>query len=243
MSLGQFRCCVNVDEACAAFNLHGFCIIQSGLSDHVLDAWDNYLQLRVPELETGSPSAHAFRAPNRFSLNVLGYSLADNPYYSEFRSIGTLHDIIASIYNCKQNPLNDWMEGSYFVKGNGGDVCKAGEPCFQHLHSDWAQYPLCDTMYGIPLVASIALSDINENFAPIRIVSKQQVIDSPLPVDDQGSIWGQEYFACLRKGDILLRDCRIPHSGTPNGTGSNRCLPGIQILSPEWCSYRWGSHS
>ena len=234
-SFKPFHRCSNIAEAHAAFDQHGFCIIASGMSDQTLSSWDGFMQQCVHQLEAAPPDWQGYRGSGRHSFNVMSDSLANNHYYNCFRSLIDLHDLLARIHNCSPNATNEWKKGSYYVKSNGGDVCKAEEHKYQKLHSDWEEYPLHDCHYGIPLVASIALCNIPKSFAPIRIVSKDRFVVQTLPCDDQGSIWGHEYFACLEKGDILLRDCRVPHSGTPNTTLRNRCLPGIVILSPEWC--------
>ncbi len=42
------------------------------------------------------------------------------------------------------------------------------------------------------------------------------------------------YKVTMKQGDILLRDVRVAHSGTPNVGVGLRPLPGVQILSPMW---------
>ena len=240
MTRMQFQRCENVEEATNAFHEHGFCIIRSGLSPQTLTKWNLSLLNRVPDL-IANPCA--YRGSGRFTFNVLGYELKFCPHFAEFRALSTLHTLLASIHGCSPNPANTWWENScaYYVKGNGGDVCLAGEPMYQPLHSDWARYPLHEAQFGYPLVASVALMSIPCTFAPIRIISKQVNVGTKLPNDDQGTIWGSVHVGCLEQGDILLRDCRIPHSGTPNLTAFHRILPAIIVFSPEWCSRMWGT--
>ena len=38
----------------------------------------------------------------------------------------------------------------------------------------------------------------------------------------------------LFKGELLIRDCRVAHSGMPNNSNNDRVLPAIQINSAEW---------
>ena len=40
----------------------------------------------------------------------------------------------------------------------------------------------------------------------------------------------------LRKGEILLRDARVAHGGSPNRCDVDRVLPGIQLHTPLWDS-------
>ena len=44
----------------------------------------------------------------------------------------------------------------------------------------------------------------------------------------------RNYCLELDKGEILLRDCRCLHAGTPNDESKARILPGFKIVSPLW---------
>ena len=54
----------------------------------------------------------------------------------------------------------------------------------------------------------------------------------PYQNEEDGKLCGLQ--VPLAKGEMLIRDCRMAHSGMPNETSNDRVLPGIQINTAEW---------
>jgi len=107
----------------------------------------------------------------------------------------------------------------------GGDVVRAGSTSHQLLHSDWPDYKTNSMRWGYALVCSIALEDIPEDFAAIRF--NPWSTPKATWYENRDSNWElRGSSVSLKKGDILLRDCRCPHSGMPNKHDRDRVLPG-----------------
>ena len=84
------------------------------------------------------------------------------------------------------------------------------------------------------LVVSLALHDIPAEQAALRIVPwcTRGYNSEPYLNEEDGKLCG--FQVPLFKGEILIRDCRMAHSGMPNFKCRDRVLPAIQILSATW---------
>ena len=87
---------------------------------------------------------------------------------------------------------------------------------------------------GYGLVVSLALHDTPAEQAALRIVPwcTPNYNMQPYQNEEVGKLCG--FQVPLAKGEMLIRDCRMAHSGIPNETNNDRVLPGIQINTAEW---------
>ena len=102
--------------------------------------------------------------------------------------------------------------------------------------------------WGYGLVASFTLHDTPAEQAALRIVPwcTANYDMEPYQNEEDGKLCG--FQVPLVQGEMLIRDCRMAHSGMPNETNNDRVLPGIQILTAEFFAsddgipYRWIAH-
>jgi len=123
----------------------------------------------------------------------------------------------------------DWAYGVA-----GGDVVAAHTTSYQDLHSDQWSYPVNMMFWGYSLAISVALHDIDVRGGPIRAVPWDVLNDySMYPKDVADESPDGSTSILMRKGQILIRDVRVAHGGSPNLLDFDRFLPGLQIFSPS----------
>jgi len=142
--------------------------------------------------------------------------------------------------------LENVFQGEYVAIGGGGDFVLGETDSHQRLHVDLQLEAMYDSRSAAAVVANFVLSDISCHDGPVRLVPGTQ----NLPLASQlGKDWGYAthlqkesqilseqnltyIFACpLRPGDILLRDMRLWHGGSPNLGKGARYLPSAEFLS------------
>ena len=118
----------------------------------------------------------------------------------------------------------------------GGDEVAPMTDNMQDLHSDWPEYKTSSTRLGSVLVVSAAPRDVTVDLAPMRLVPWSRLWRmeeySKHYLGDE-SLFENGYEVTLKAGEFLIRDCRAAHGGTPNRTAQFRCLPAVQIASPQ----------
>ena len=79
------------------------------------------------------------------------------------------------------------------------------------------------------IAMSVAVHDIDEKQAPIRMVTRWQMMEfefnKPPSNDDAPKEWMRQNVP-MQNGQVLLRDPRVWHAGTENYSDRDRFLPG-----------------
>ena len=112
-----------------------------------------------------------------------------------------------------------------------------GTESWQLLHSDDWGYQLNSMQRGYSLCASVAVMDVPVAFAPVRLVPWNVLSHyRDFPSCDLTDLpWqSNEHLLTMRKGELLIRDIRAAHSGSPNCTDLARPFPGMQIYTPQY---------
>ena len=130
-------------------------------------------------------------------------------------------------------------EGGELIAG-GGDFVLGGCPGHQHLHSDIDVAGPLDVQWPPPFVsANFAVHAINASNGPMRALPGTQALAGSsrrqqrrLPgVDEEPTEWLESTIQSLFAGDIIARDVRVLHGGTPNRSVHTRYLPSLEIAS------------
>ena len=113
----------------------------------------------------------------------------------------------------------------------GGDVCKNGCERAMALHGDGCKERprYQDAWMGEWIAMSVAVHDIDEKQAPIRMVTRWQMMEfefnKPPSNEDAPKEWMRQNVP-MQKGQVMLRDPRVWHAGTENHSDRDRFLPG-----------------
>ena len=239
--------CSTTFEAIASFQTHGACVLAND-AGYSLDedasasmlAWFDectvYMQKHQPPRKSRHHAATEDKY-QRFSVNDKG-----NQKYAAWQKVaanvwnprGGLACLVAQMMNnCRLDLLKVTQWGGDTVLAN----CKEG----QELHSDdseqsraWlskeGKEEKCEW-----IVASWALRPITDDEGPLYIVGKKgmekapfesppkclvnvELTDKLLELEGGGKV-------LLKKGEIILRDPRVWHAGTPNLSQQDRHLP------------------
>ena len=213
----------NLDNLVDAFDRHGAVIIPGDIDIETLLDLEKVL-LQSPHKQSRHPGGRA------------SYNAPQNAELAGFKSImasSVLHKALDALTAYSMQGRGVGTSWQYHLCG--GDEVDPGNTNYQDLHSDWPSYPTKSMMYGYAIAVSVAPRDIGVEFAPIRLVPWSR-LNNCYPVLSAGDsdmfLNGSE--VTLRAGEILIRDVRAAHGGTPNLCSTPRCLPGLQVLSPAW---------
>ena len=135
--------------------------------------------------------------------------------------------------------LAGWMgpHRDFLVTRVGGDMVERFVESFQGLHSDDNGYDLNSMSRGISMCVSVAPRLIHPAFAPIRLIPWNVMTKQPYPDGLHDAKLQHDWYVTMQAGEMLIRDSRVCHSGTPNLTENWRCLPGFQVLTPQYQEY------
>jgi hypothetical protein len=127
----------------------------------------------------------------------------------------------------------------------GGEFTLAHYECRQDLHSDFTSACPFKKSWALPkhkdlpihghfppvLAVSFVPSDMESFQAPLRAVPWDNcnwgIVDKCVEDSDVA------FFACPG-GTMIIRDVRVPHSGTENLTSNARYQPGFLLVSPAY---------
>jgi hypothetical protein len=243
-SMSFLPLCTTMADACHSYKEHGAAVLAcpSG-NDEFVDAvaglfrWcqeaDRYMDNHPEHLKKLTRSDDPAETSLRYSLN--DHWNQTYPEWQEMLAQVDKHvgNVICEIFSRRGR------RSSYDVSCVGGDVVRPKCMIGQLLHGDgysvrpepadagWCQY----------MVASIAVHKVDSQNAPLFFAGKQAMMShfSNAPPECCSDL-GIEAGKCLvhmEPGDILIRDPRVWHCGTPNYTDTTRYLPGIQFASCE----------
>ena len=217
-----------MDQLVEIFDQNGAAIIQGDLNPEVLHQMEHELVSSTAEVKHASSLEGRFRyrAGKPDDYKIEGYcSLLASKTLRQALDLLTLHG--------SEGSGEVGWKAYYF----GGDEVSPQTHNMQDLHSDWPAYRTNSMSQGFALVVAVAPRDIPVDLAPMRLVpwsllSREQ--DYPVRSRGDKDLYEEGYEVTLKAGEILIRDCRAAHGGTPNRTEKIRCLPCVQILSPQF---------
>ena len=202
-------------------------------------ACDSTLQ-EAKEILLSAPCRHDWnqsRGQGRYSANRTLSRMSELPLcYRECMSSAVVNWMVEEVTN---SSLESWSSPSpqTWEWGRvGGDVCEGRVQEWQQFHSDWPSYKTTGKKWGFGLVANIGCGEVPIGFAPTAIIpwnimwwKADDGYYHPAEVTD-----AREWFVTLKHREVLLRDCRVCHAGSPNLYSEDRALVGMQVNSPQY---------
>ena len=227
----------DVQEVAAAIQQQGWAVLRGAVPSALLEI----LKLEVPkaaeELLLQDPQRIGNRGPRRYSWG--GSSTSHHMVHlSSWAQLLDIHQMVQVLENV--------FQGEYVAIGGGGDFVLGETDSHQRLHVDLQLEAMYDSKSPAAVVANFVISNISCHDGPVRLVPGTR----NLPLASQlGKDWGYAthlqkenqilseqnltyIFACpLHPGDVLLRDMRLWHGGSPNLGLEARYLPSAEFLS------------
>jgi len=126
-------------------------------------------------------------------------------------------------------------EGGECIAG-GGDFVAEHTKTYQPIHSDINVPRSLNVPFPPPYVSfNFAVHPVNDKNGPMRILPGTQVLSRQvwnLPsVEDEPQSWLTSTLQPLTPGDVIVRDVRSLHGGTPNLSSDTRFLPSLEFAS------------
>ena len=206
-----------IEQASSTLYQYGCCILQCSLPTSELEEWHrDMIQLPVEQLTERNPIDGS-----RFTYG--GHKALPHWRYKRLE----MDPMLLALCNRVLRP--GWAYGKHT-----GDVVVKRSFSSQELHSDWPNYDTDSREFGYALVVSLAVHDIETDQAAIRIMPWCNPGYDRLPYQNSSSGRLCGFQIPMTQGEMLVRDCRMAHSGMPNYTGHDRVLPGIQINTMEF---------
>jgi hypothetical protein len=241
--------CTTMEEAIKSFEDHGACLVvpeaklgASPGTSALLAAWckecDNYMAKHPEWFATSSRHFAGVDMPDeskRYSMNCRA-NIKDLAWDCLMKEVWKAEGLCVLL-----GKLMGVLPEDVEVVNCGGDNCKAGCKWSQRLHSDQNDQRKCIMDEdGKWLVASWAVHDIGENQGPLYFVGKQAMNSFPHELPPTGFQHEADWNAVvggskvtMETGDVLVRDPRVWHAGTPNTTSEDRYLPGAIFKTRE----------
>ena len=230
-----------LEQAIRIFRWNGFVLLRKALSRDLADALWQHCQQLQPGLRWRFPNGN--RGDGRISFAVAS-------------KIGSLlhHSTWVSILKCEEllKMIKAVMpDGGYCVSGGGDFVFEACSK-YQKIHSDLPSvHAPFDRAFPPPFVcANVVVHPISYDNGPMRIIPGTQEMAQwarrsrrHLPTQcDEPENWRRSVLAPLEPGDIIVRDVRTLHGGTPNKSTATRFLPSVEFASFQFLrseQYTW----
>ena len=204
-------------------------VVRGGVERHVTQLLLQRCQEASSMALQQTPSGNRDHGRFRFGKAVDSGSMLDRREWLALLESVALLDVLDLIF----------PEGGEVVTG-GGDFVVAGCCEYQRLHSDVKVEGRLDVRWPPPFVsANVAVHAINAKNGPMRALPGTQVLFSTarrehlcLPsVDEEPPEWLDLTLQPLNPGDIIVRDVRVLHGGTPNHSDMIRHLLSLEIAS------------
>ena len=211
-------------QAASSLYQYGCCVLPCSIAHHELEEWHRELgQIPHEQLKERNPYDGS-----RFTFG--GHKALPHWRYHQLERDPWLLAL------CNRVLRPGWQCGKHT-----GDVVARRSSSSQPLHSDWSLYDTDSLKLGYALVVSLAVHDIDIDQAALRIMPWCYPGYSRLPYQNSDSTGLLGLQVALARGEMLVRDCRMAHSGMPNFTEQDRVLPGIHINTWEWFASLNGS--
>ncbi|CAE8660576.1 unnamed protein product, partial [Polarella glacialis] len=235
-------------EALRCFRRHGFVIVKGALQTGLGSPCETLLSACL----TAESELAAMAVEASEGQKPLGSRGAGRMSFGNASKTGSLlhNSAWAQLLDC--GPLLDIVDlllpgGGECVVG-GGDFVKPRTEKYQQLHSDLASSVSVgsfDNDFPPPyLSANFVVQPIRAENGPMRIIPGTQRLSESatrnqfwLPCVGEGSTgdqepldWQSSVLQPLEAGDLILRDVRVLHGGTPNLSETTRFLPALEFV-------------
>lgn len=241
-----------VPKAASALLESGWAVLRGILNQNDIDALSQTAHEVAAKILLHDSSRLGNRGPRRYSYG--GASKTHHMVHEQ--AWARLLD------NKLLTPVLDFLYGGEYVAvGGGGDFVLGSTDTHQRLHVDLQRPEMYDVAYPpAAIAANFAVSHVSCEDGPMRIVPKTQRL--PLASADEASrASGSAHMSSLEReatfetslglsrliicplepGDVLLRDMRLWHGGTPNLGNATRLLPSAEFLAPWYADLTQGT--
>eukprot|EP00928_Gymnodinium_smaydae_P048643 TRINITY_DN32542_c0_g1_i1.p1 TRINITY_DN32542_c0_g1~~TRINITY_DN32542_c0_g1_i1.p1 ORF type:complete len:509 (-),score=98.25 TRINITY_DN32542_c0_g1_i1:48-1526(-) len=238
--------------ASQALATEGWAVLRQALSADEVSQLREASEAAASELIRRDPHGYGNRGPRRYSFG--GASRTHHMVHEEAWARLLDNAAVSSV-------LQEAFGGPFVVGGGGGDFVLGSTDTHQKLHVD---LQLAD-MYSrasppAAIVANFVVSSIGCDDGPTRFIPRTQA--SPLMLAEMAtqreefsrssslekeaaflrSLGLTVVLGCpLEPGDVLLRDMRLWHGGTPNKGNATRLFPSAEFLSPWYAALTEGT--
>jgi hypothetical protein len=202
---------VEVEEVVAEFRRDGFCIIRDHFSEDIISAWHTAFEsLMRRRVKDGKASG---RGPNRFYISL--------PFTAPFSDPAVFEDekILAI--------LDNLTGGDLVMPELAADTPLKGSE-YQVIHRDHAQrspdMPELDISEAFQFAVNFPLIDVTPENGPFEIVRATQSItdENASEMVRSGEAEARLEPLLMKAGDVMIRDVRCLHRGSPNATDTPR---------------------
>eukprot|EP00397_Hematodinium_sp_SG-2012_P013615 GEMP01013833.1.p1 GENE.GEMP01013833.1~~GEMP01013833.1.p1 ORF type:complete len:426 (+),score=103.99 GEMP01013833.1:173-1450(+) len=213
-------------RAVELFKTNGFVVLENGCGREV---WEPLLTAcRAAEIKCKKLHATGNRDFGRWSFGVTFGSTLNDPAWLALLRVPAISTIVPLIF----------PNGGDCVSA-GGDFCIPQKSAYQKLHSDITVRREFNIPFPSPFVCvNVAVQECTVQNGAVRIIPGSNVGPHArqCPVVENESEESKMSRALMRVGDILVRDVRTLHGGTPNheeDAALSRYLPSIEFASHE----------
>ena len=230
-----------IDDAAAIFHRHGFCILLNALGgQEISDVLQTCLQVEADMLLL-DPDRLGCRDAGRYSFGAAAKSghMLHHPAWQHLLQSRPVLMVLKRVF----------PEGFVFC-GGGGDFVLGKTVNYQSLHSDLGPSrvpPECRSDQPPMISVNFTVQPVTGENGPLRVVPGRRMVvgktDAPPCFSEEPEVLRQSKLCPLPPGAAIIRDLRLWHGGTPNGSNDTRFLPSVEVMSLKYSQYISGPHS
>eukprot|EP00929_Paragymnodinium_shiwhaense_P090140 TRINITY_DN50343_c0_g1_i2.p1 TRINITY_DN50343_c0_g1~~TRINITY_DN50343_c0_g1_i2.p1 ORF type:complete len:494 (-),score=97.45 TRINITY_DN50343_c0_g1_i2:26-1507(-) len=240
-------------KAAAAILQEGWAVVRGALPADKAAALERAAAKEAQELIARDVYGFGNRGPRRYSFG--GASQTHHMVHvAEWAEL--LDNAVVS------QVLDVAFAGPYVAVGGGGDFVLGRTDTHQRLHVDLQLAEMYDLEAPPAAIsANFAVNNVTCDDGPMRLLPRTQRL--PLALAEEATRAAEELSRAsglekewaiqakmnlnavkicpLQPGDVLLRDMRVWHGGTPNLGDNTRLLPSAEFLSPWYADLASGT--
>ena len=200
-------------ELAKQFHAQGFTIIRAAVSVPACKRLRAKINEWVPYLTSLKYNTRNITG-RRFSLN-----------HASWATQTEMHEVLTEIFLGQCRMVLNLITGNdatIKIDRIGGDASAPGCDDMQEWHSDWKDLDLPECILCADIGFGVAVQEVARINGPMRI----------LPHDcGRAQADANAYYCEMKTGDVLLRNIRTLHSGTPNTSLEYRFIPGGTLFT------------
>eukprot|EP00933_Yihiella_yeosuensis_P038373 TRINITY_DN32309_c0_g1_i2.p1 TRINITY_DN32309_c0_g1~~TRINITY_DN32309_c0_g1_i2.p1 ORF type:complete len:495 (+),score=80.17 TRINITY_DN32309_c0_g1_i2:138-1622(+) len=219
-------------DAAEAISTLGFIVVMDALLPHQVAELRQEAETIAERMLALDPSTVGNRGPRRYSFGGASRTLhmMHMPSWGQLLDVDAIHRILKEVY-----------PQGYYAAGGGGDFVLNRTSTYQSLHLDVGG-PVHELGHPVAIGVNYVLQDLSCADGPLRVVpgSQNYLMDPPDLISEPLEM--KHAVICpLPAGSAIVRDLRVWHGGTPNGSDRTRYLPNAEFVSHIWGQLNCGT--
>lgn len=237
-------------RAAEALLQHGWAVVKGALPKEQADELFRASERALADFLEKDRHLVGNRGPRRYSMGSASktHHMAHWPEWRYAIDNPIIVEVLKRIF--AEDLTDPDAQGEYVAIGGGGDLVLGDTDATQWLHVDLPRWEMYDQIHPPPGVGvNFAVHDVSCDGGAMRLVPDTHTMPFQMELlapSTEGKILKdlglyRVHVCPLEKGDVILRDLRLWHAGSPNMDQKVRHLPNSEYLAPWYADKTEGT--